>query len=302
LVGRKTFRPGPGNVCAERDFNTITSPNLAPDELEKALSKFEALAASALDEVTSNVLTFSSNAWVTVLNFMALLATRNPPTRRVAEKFYTEHLLRDLESATDTPEKFEATVAAARAAGNLRDDLVADYEAHRAFLAGRRFTLSFDQGFHVVGEFTALDSVLEHLARRQWTILEAPQGCGGFITSDRPVTLCFADGSPPSAERPLGYALLDTLVFFPLSPKLLAVGRFAEGRRATQIFRPAVARVERKMVAKANFTMLRQCERMVFAHRGDFEVALPGDGSVVGAAVLEVIQERVEVPPYRPPG
>jgi hypothetical protein len=294
LLDRKTFTPSPRNVCAKRDFNTISSPDLAPDDLERSLAEFETLADRALDEVTKNARAFSPRAWLTVVNFMALLAVRNPLSRKFAEEIYTEHLLRDLDEATNTPEKFEATVAAARASGDLSSDLEVDYERHRNFLDGRRFKMTFDPGFHVVGEFKTVDSVLRHLVDRQWLLLEAPQESAGFVTTDRPVTLCFSDGSPPSDERPMGFAVKDTMVLFPLSPRFLAVGTFSG--------QDGVARVSRDLVARVNFTMVRQCERRIFAPRDDFEVELPGKrGVVVGAGVLDVIGERVTVKPYKLP-
>jgi hypothetical protein len=294
LIDRKTFTPSPRNVCAERDFNTISSPDLPPDELETSLSKFETLADRALDEVTKNARTFTPRAWMTVLNFMALLAVRNPLSRKLAEQIYTEHVLRDLDNATNTPEKFEATVTSARAAGHLSPDLPTDYERHRAFLQGRKFKMTFDPGFHVVGEFKTVDGLLPHLVSRAWTLLEAPQDSAGFITTDRPVTLSLSDGSLPSEKRAMGFGVKDTLVLFPLCPRLLAVGTFGG--------RDGLARVSRELVAKANFTMVQHCERRLFAPRGDFEVKLPGGrGFIVGDRVLDVFTERITAQPYQPP-
>jgi hypothetical protein len=154
--------------------------------------------------------------------------------------------------------------------------------------------MTFDPGFHVVGEFKAVDGVLRHLVPRRWMLLEAPQEGGGFITTDRPVTLCLSDGSRPSHERPMGFAVKDTMVLFALSPRLLATGTFGG--------RDGLARVSRELVAKANFTMVRHCERRLFAPRADFEVKLPGHrGVVVGAGVLDVFTERFTTKPYQPP-
>jgi hypothetical protein len=64
-------------------------------------------------------------------------------------------LLNELDGATDTPEQYAALIASAKA-GHLDENGELDYERHRASLAGRGFTLSFEHGFHVIGEFDAL--------------------------------------------------------------------------------------------------------------------------------------------------
>lgn len=287
LAQRKIFTPSPRNVCGKRDFNKVISPDLSPDALETSLNSFETIADRALEEVIENRRAFKPKTWAIVLNFMALLATRNPLMRKRAERIYGRRLVQRLESATDTPEKFAALVSAAQAAGDLNKDIVPDYERHREFLKSRRFKLSFDPGFHVVGEFKTLDKVLSQLATRRWLLLEAASDSGGFITTDRPVTLCHSDGSGPSPHRPLGYATRDTMVLFPLSPQLLAVGTLGG--------REGITRVSREVVAKANCTMIQHCDKLLFSPHQHFEVRVPGAKEyLVGAQVLDVFKLRLD--------
>lgn len=287
LVQRKTFTPSPRNVCGKRDFNKILSPDLPPDALETSLSEFETLVDQALTEVLKDGRTFSAEAWHIVLNFMALLAARNPVMRKQAERFYGERVLRDLEEATNTPEKFAEVIAAAKAAGHLDKDVVTDYDTHRAFLAGRRFKLSFDPGFMVVGEFNGVDKLLKTLVERNWLLLEAPTDSGGFVTTDRPVTLCHTDGTPPRRGVALGFGTQNSMVLFALSPTLCAVGTFGG--------RDGITRVIRETVAKANCILIQHCDRLVFAPHDRFEVRTPNRSAyVVGSEIMEVLGERVE--------
>jgi hypothetical protein len=50
-VERKPFWTSTDNVCVERDFNRIESPDLDRNALEKRLGQFESDAISALREI-----------------------------------------------------------------------------------------------------------------------------------------------------------------------------------------------------------------------------------------------------------
>ena len=287
LRQRKTYATRPINVCVQRDFNKVVSPDLAEDALEAALSKVESVIRPALDEVSRTRRTGRTRAWVTVVNLMALVGTRNPSTRARAEQFYTEAMLKKYESETDTPEKFAALMAEAKAAGNVRKDIEADFEKHRVFLASRRFTMSFTPGFHVPGEFQGVDRMIRRLMERRWMLLEAEEDTCGFVTTDRPLTLFKSDGSQIKPGENLGLATPGTSVLFPLSPKLVALG--------THNMNEGVTGLSRALVAKTNLTLIRYCESLVLSPHERFEVAVPGrEEPVIGSDVLDIIGGRVE--------
>lgn len=287
LIVRRAFKASPTNVCAERDFNRIESPTLPSDALETQLAQFEAKAADAVRELISSRKQVSPDAWLWVLNFMSVLAARNPAVRNAMTRFVTESMLRELDKTTASPEVYKETMEAAIAAGHVDPSANMDFEAHRQFIAERRFKMTFDPGYFVVGEFGAQDAVLKALDKRRWLLLEAPPDSGGFITSDRPVCLCHSDGSYPWAEKPLGFAVPGTMVIFPICPSLAAVGTF-DGRQG-------ITTASRKVVAKANMTIVQNCMRQVFAPHDRFEVGPPMDGKyVVGAGVINMISGRVE--------
>jgi hypothetical protein len=48
ISARKTFRTGPENIGAIRDFNRVDLPGIAPDQLEKEYAKFESDVGPAL--------------------------------------------------------------------------------------------------------------------------------------------------------------------------------------------------------------------------------------------------------------
>jgi hypothetical protein len=286
LRTRKAFWTSPRNVCAQRDFNRIETPNLPPDVLETSLATFENEVVGAFSAVVEDPLGHSDRAWNYVLNFMSLLATRNPIVRSNLERLAANWFLQQLEAATDTPEKYAALVAKARAAGDLPENAEADFARHREFLAARQFTISFDSGYQVLGEFRAQDAVLQALGQRRWLFLEAPPDSPGFVTTDRPVTLLQKDGSAGSPDRPLSYEMRDTIVFYPLDPTLLAYGTYE--------MQPGVLRARRRVVAKANVLMAQHCVRQVFAPHDRFELAVRRNEYLVGAQIFDMFGERIE--------
>jgi hypothetical protein len=267
LRQRKVFSTSPANVCKERDFNRIESDTLPIDALETALSKFEDLVGGALTEIQQEPEGISRSNWNILLNFMALLAVRNPIIREHVNKRATEHWIRTIENATDTPEKFAAVFAKAQAAGDIDKSLTPDFVQHREFLTAHRFTVEFPHGSFVPAEFDAVDDILRQLGMLRWTVLRAPADSGGFVTTDRPVTPARRDGLHPSNMNPVDFRSENTLVFFPLSPDLLALGHFGDANPT-----PRLADIDQELVARANFTTIRVCRQWVFAPDATFEV------------------------------
>jgi len=267
LRQRKVFLTSPANVCKERDFNRIESATLPLDALETALSRFEDLVGGALTEIQRAPEAISWSNWNTILNFMALLAVRNPIVREHVNRRAAQDWIRAVEDATDTPEKFAAVFSKAQAAGDIDKSLTPDFDKHREFLAARRFTVEFPHGAFVPAEFDAMDDLLRQLGMRRWTVLRAPPDSGGFVTTDRPVTPARRDGLHPSKENPVDFRSENTLVLFPLSPNLLAIGHFSEANPRLRL-----TNVNRELVARANFTTIRVCRQWVFAPDANFEV------------------------------
>jgi hypothetical protein len=287
LRQRKVFSTSPANVCKERDFNRIESDTLPLDALETALSKFEDLVGPALTEIQRAPECISWSNWNIVLNFMALLAVRNPIIREYVNKRATEQWIRAIEDATDTPEKFASVFAKAQVAGDIGKSLIPDFDKHREFLTARQFTVEFPHGNFVPAEFDAVDDLLRQLGMRRWTVLRAPADSGGFVTTDRPVTPARRDGLHPSHKNPVDFRSENTLVFFPLSPNLLALGYFGDANPRLRL-----TDINRELVARANFTTIRVCRQWVLASDANFEVkAGQSAPTFLGDKILDLFGE-----------
>lgn len=280
-VERKSFWTSTDNVCVRRDFNRIESPELDRNELEKRLGQFESNAINALREIGAGRATIDSQEWLHGLNLMGLIATRNPATRRqltqAAERVTLELLRKSLESK----EAWQATIADIKAAGALDPRSPVDFEHHRAFVEGGKFSMQFHQNFLIFQELTGVMPVIEMLGRRTWSLLEASVDSGGFLTTDRPVCVFPTDGSTPKAPTRLDDS--KNSIVFPVSPRLLAYG-CAHGRQyASDITRRAVARF--------NLALLRFSTGRVFGphERCEFGSSKPELPLLVGSDVLEIV-------------
>jgi hypothetical protein len=284
LAQRKVFDTAPANVCKERDFNTIESDTLPPDELEKGLSKIEGWVGQSLTNILGNPASIAWEDWNAVLNFMALLATRNPIVRAHVTKKASEDKFNKISDATDTPENFAAAIASAKAGGYTSQESQIDYEEFRAHLSPGMYAFEFPPGYFVPNEFEAMDFLLRQLGQRRWQVVEAPADSPGFVLTDRPLTPFRRDSKHPSIETPVDFGSDDTIAFFPLSPRFAGVGVPGIAQRSVPL-----AKARRDFVAIANFTMIRICTQRVFAPNALFEV-LPAKGCpvVVGDEILQL--------------
>jgi hypothetical protein len=77
------------------------------------------------------------------------------------------------------------------------------------------------------------------------------------------------------------------LVFFPLSPDLLALGHFGDANPRVRL-----ADINRELVARANFTTIRVCRQWVLAPDANFEVK-PAQSALtfLGDKILDLFGE-----------
>jgi hypothetical protein len=212
---------------------------------------------------------------------MAVMAARNPITRTGLESVSLELTHATLEQVVSSPEAWMTLREEIERQGIRLPAESANYEGMRDFVLGRKYKLEFPHGHHVPAEFSGVDAVLQSLVARHWQIVRAGPGTGGFVTSDRPVTVFHEDGTPPWSARQLGYAMPHTLVIFPLTPELLTIGHFYP--------QPTISGTQR-FVCRANMLVVVGAGQRVFAPHNRFRVEAANDaGFVNGAEVLPLI-------------
>jgi Protein of unknown function (DUF4238) len=285
VLGRNNFWTSTDNICVKRDFNRIEGTELDPNELETRLGQFESNAISALREIGARRKGVDSKEWLYVLNLMGLISARNPVTRRQMTKVFERVTFGMLKDTISSREAWESVIAEIKAAGAIDPTLPTDYERHREFISGGKFTMSFPQNFLIFQELQGVMQVIELLAQRTWSLLEAPIDSGGFVTTDRPVCIFPTDGTMPTAPTKLD-DLRNTIVF-PISPRLLAFG-CSKGH----IYVPDI---DRRMVARLNMKLLQFSTGRVFGPHEGFEFGShkPQLPYIAGKDVLQIVGEFV---------
>lgn len=225
---RKGYFTSPVNLCKQRDFNRVDAEGINPDLLEVELGKkFESGLGPALRRVCAARSGNQRDDWVYVLNFIALMAARNPTVRSRLREFKTQLLEMLAEAHLSSKQRWEDSIRAMRRDGSMPSDLnVPRYEQMKSFVEEKRYILKFPHGQDIPAEFVGMNGVLQVLGKRRWNFVAAPKDSPGFITTDHPVCLMHSDGSPATLHRPVGHAVAETTVIFPVCNRLAVLGRF----------------------------------------------------------------------------
>lgn len=124
----------------------------------------------------------------------------------------------------------------------------------------RAFHMAVPTDRHIKIEFDVIPAAMKTFIGREWTVLTAPPGSPGFVTSDSPVSL--RGIKPPAHPMPVGHALPGTEVLFAISSHIAVIGRFGEGRGRMDLSELEVAMV--------NSTLINSAHRQVYARGDDF--------------------------------
>jgi hypothetical protein len=248
LVRTCTYPTNTSNVCSERDFLRIDAEGHPPDALEKAMSNFESVSIPAVRRVAESGI-FSDDDANLVLNLIALLAVRSPESRENFRKFHENVSKISIDLALSTKDIWEKQVARMGASGFSADGLT--YEEIKARYKQDDYRVTLAREYQIGTEFKMLDSVLQFLYLRTWTVLKTDGPDSEFVTTNRPVTLTFIDPMkvPLLQRRSPGFGLPNTEVFFPLTRHAMLVGCFDRAVTDRKIGRSHVAALNSHMIA-----------------------------------------------------
>jgi hypothetical protein len=261
----RSFKNNVRDVSCQNYFNRIYLDGMDPDALESAMSDFETGLAEALVRINAvrNLENEDDRAYL--LTLIGLTALRNPDMRKnirgIADGLGRMHIAARLKSQAT----YDESVAQAKAEGALPDDYDVTFEEMKAALENGDFKIELGNNALISLEFQMLDHTIPLLHNRGWHLLRAPEGSGGFITSDRPFYLMWED--PAMRDGPLapGLAMMSTDIYFPISPTLAVVGAFNVGN--------TVEDASEETVAVCNSTMPDGAGRQVYSPDHKFKYA-----------------------------
>lgn len=120
-VQRKVYSAGIGNIAAERDFNRYVAEGSDPNAVESALAKFEGELGPALERIIAARSLSNVDDRAYLLNFMCLLAVRNPRLRGSMTNAQAQTARIIMDMALYSKERWEAQMARAKKSGALPD-------------------------------------------------------------------------------------------------------------------------------------------------------------------------------------
>lgn len=260
-TGRQ-FPTVPRNVAAGRDFNRVEIDGISPDYVESGIAVFEGKLDKALERICREREIKDPEDLNLVLNLIALLAVRNPGMRENVRHGHEQVMKRVMDLTLATKERYESSFARAARAGALDAEDILPYERMREFVDRGEYTISVSTTHHVGQELKLVDAILPLLGQRKWLLARALLGTGGFVTSDHPVILQWADRPMTGKLGGPGFALRGTEVLFTVSHDLALIGTF-EGP-------DGVVDADEKQVALMNGVILGNWQRQVYARDDRF--------------------------------
>jgi len=263
-TGRR-FRTSPKNIAVARDFNRVDIDGLPIDALESALAGLDDLAVKAIRNVISRQIFPDAADANTILNLLGLIAVRSPLNRESFNRA-REHTLRVIgQLLVSDRALYERHLRRAHEAGDV-PNVEMPYETMKDFIEQEAYEIEFHPEGNSRAEFKVFDGLLPILGRRSWSLLVAPPDGPQFISSDRPVSLIWRD----AREAPVGFALRETEVFFPLGRSAAFYGVFERPL-------PEVTRLNETQVAAMNTRTLMHADRYVVSPRDAFTVRRDGE-------------------------
>lgn len=281
---QRTFVSHPSGIAGERDFNRISAEGYAPNYMEDQYALFESDLALVLRRMWKDRIPVAGEDLNLLLNLISLLAARNPRMRENVRDFSERVIKQMMHLSVATEDRYEATFGRAVKDGHVAPNPEVDYQSMKEFIDGEQYKITMATTRHVENELHMHESILGLLGHRQWCLLRAAPGSGGFITSDHPTCLIWTQQRDRGFFSSPGVGLKGTEVVFPVSYDLAIIGLFERI--------PDVRDVGPDIVAHVNGVVAHHSDRQVYARDDKFVFMLP-DGRVArGADLLRHLPKR----------
>ncbi|MEP7172520.1 MAG: DUF4238 domain-containing protein [Aestuariivirga sp.] len=261
-VEKKTFLTSIENVAVERDFNRFEADGVAPDAFENKMAEMESEIATALGSIIEKRSIAGEEDRILLMNFICLLALRNPRFRETMRDFQERVSKRMISMSLRTPEIWNAQTERGKKAGFIDPDSSLSYEEAKEFVARNEYSIEVPTERHIQMELKAFDKALPTFFGRKWSLLRASSSSAGFITSDHPVILAFVDPKMGGGVYSPGFGLSGTEVTFPISSHLAVAGTFET--------KAGVYDVDENFVAAVNGGQVIYSERQIYARDSNF--------------------------------
>lgn len=203
----------------------------------------------------------------TLLNYIAIQATRVPQFRKMFERNKIHFTKFHLRMVLGHPEAFEQFAGERKREGRelppglTRDRLLEFLEDQS------QDTIEIPREASIKNMVEMAEHLLPVLAARRWVLMISEEDEADFICSDRPVILI-----PTRADGPrfLGFGQMHTEVLMPLDRRTALVGHFGD--------ETGTKGVDRICVGLFNKRMVDYSERFIYSPYEAFQVSFPQEG------------------------
>lgn len=175
LARRQKFSSHPKNIAVERDFNSIDLPGMRSDSFENDFSSFEQKVSEALERILKDKAINTNSDKVTILDFISVLAVKNPRGRRMMNEFQNELLDKILRMSVRDEGSYWGILEKIIGGSSLKKK---NYPTYQSFLAG------INNGSFEL-KMTSTDSVRLELDTYMATAPTSTHEIGGFSSQNR---------------------------------------------------------------------------------------------------------------------
>ena len=254
LSNGRVWRSTTIEVAHENGFNAVDG--LDRDLLEKRLAVFEDEIAPILRTIRERREMPEGEGRWKLMQFMALLAIRNPANRRRQTTFDTDILRTTLRFYLSTAERWTALLSEMPSV-DVSPLAELTFEEAKELLKPEKWEVKNAPAcFHEI-EFHQVDLVAKFLMARNWILMQAPSGIE-VITHDNPV-VPLPDGVPGNMPYGLWYG---SAIAFPISSELVLFGRFDQPEASLE--------VADKSIAAINVMVFQRASRFAYARSNTF--------------------------------
>jgi len=281
----KQWKDKPKNLAFQTDFYRIEAPGVNPDEMEKALGKFENKIAPIVNKIIDLEALPVDKDFTMLIIWIALMVFRTPRFRRVYEKPLENIGKLVLKMMTATPEIWNNIQESMKKNG-YTSKKKASYEDVKRFVESDYYTIEitkeFSREFHTQLLIKFVEEIMPSLISREWSIAFVRDKSNEFICSDNPVLLRWTKPMP-KFDNP-GFERENTEVIMPLNKNIALLGRF-EGK-SQRLW------VSRKQVATINRLLAIHAQRFIYSSRKNF-LWLNKDGNIGNIIDLKEELKRI---------
>jgi len=225
----RSWPSNPGDAGCERDFYML---EVVEDGQQDALAVetffgrleggyCEAIAAT----LDGGAVPVDGELRAKLMGFLAAQAMRVPGVLESWDRGIDGLMKKVAWYLTATPETWEAHVDRMREAGDPLPGV--SYEQIRESVLSEDYTVPLDQNTRLGALLQPLPKLAASLDERHWTLVRAEDDAPDFVSSDRPLTVCWTE---PTEARwpPPALGLARTTAMFPVGRRVALLGMFEE--------------------------------------------------------------------------